>query len=163
MYPHVLLLYRRALCCCAAVCRFWQEVADEDALWHQVILTEFYRPNLLAYTAAWLPAGWPDAEGSAVLAVAAARAALHDHEPPTAAKTTDEQAYAATSQCGTQQEQQHERYQERGRQKSAEDVCQDGSKGSGGLSASSSPKPGLKALCLTGMVSAFSSREPVEA
>lgn len=152
-------MHRRTLCCCAAVCRFWQEVANEDALWHQVTLTEYYRPNLLAYAAAWLPAGWSTqaaVRAAVSLGVAAARDCLHAQEPRTAGTSNDDQAFAATNRIETQQEQQHEGSQEHSRQQPALGMGQDVSKGSSGLSASSSPKAGLKDLCLAGMVSASS-------
>lgn len=63
---------RRSLVACACVCRNWLEAAHEDRLWLNHLEHEYFRPILVAYSAAHLPAGWQDPSLAASTAAAAA-------------------------------------------------------------------------------------------
>lgn len=82
---------RRSTAICAAVCHSWHSVAEEDCLWQRHICYEFFRPGLLAYSAAYL-GGWKQPEsgctagtGGATAAAAASKILLHaTHQGPEA-------------------------------------------------------------------------------
>jgi hypothetical protein len=69
---NVSFLCRRSLVCCSCVCRGWRDAAHEDRLWSKHLEHEYFRPVLVAYSAAKLPTGWQDPSLAASTAAAAA-------------------------------------------------------------------------------------------
>jgi hypothetical protein len=68
---------RRSVCSCACVCSSWHDLAADNSVWHNHITQEYFRPSLLAYSAAHLAVGWKDTAETQYAATTAAVDSCH--------------------------------------------------------------------------------------